>query len=213
MTRIPAVLLSTSLTAVPALAQTPLQPAFDPPAFAAPKANPWFPLETGTNFVMIGKSTEAVDDPDPEEVTRVVVTGRGPTVMGIQTIQVLDEEWVEGLLIERTFDLVAADSAGNVWYFGEDVMNYDYDDGGALVSIDTEGSWRAGEAGALPGILIPGAPKVGDTVFIGQAPEADEMTYYVVTATDAAVTGPAGSFTGVLKLRHGNMVDRGDREF
>ncbi|MGL5008273.1 MAG: hypothetical protein ACRC6I_00195 [Paracoccaceae bacterium] len=213
MTRIPAAFLAAVLTTGAAQADDPVQPAFDPSAFASPKTNPWFPLKTGTHFVMIGNATEAADDPDPEEVARIIITGPGPRVMGITTIQVLDEEWVSGVVLERTFDLVAADSAGNIWYFGEDVTNFEYDDAGVLISSNTKGSWRAGEAGALPGILIPGAPKVGDTVFIGQAPDAGEMAFFEVIATDAAVTGPAGSFTGVLKLRHGSTLDPEDREF
>jgi hypothetical protein len=215
-----------------AFAADPVLPAFDRAAFAGAKPNPWFPLETGTHTVIAGTgresdddeadadkaSTEAADDAAdddgvPDEVTRIVVTLPGPVVMGIPTVQILDEEWAGDQVMERTFDLVATDKAGNVWYFGEDVTNFSYDDSGYLKVTSTDASWRAGEAGALPGILVPGAPEVGRSQFSGQAPASKEMAYWEVIAVDATITGPAGDFTGVLQLRHGTTLEPDDREF
>jgi hypothetical protein len=236
MTRFCLGLLATLLTTAAAHAADPTLPAFDPAAFASPKANPWFPLDTGTHAVLAGTERETGDDETdddeetddsaetddgdetdeaevPDEVTRIVVTGPGPVVLGIPTTQILDEEWDDGHVLERTFDLVATDSTGNVWYFGEDVTNYEYDAKGLLTGSSTDSSWRAGEAGALPGILLPGTPEPGQSLFIGQAPAAKEMAYWEVIAVDASVTGPAGSFTGVLHLRHGNTLEPDDREF
>lgn len=226
MTRIPLLAFAATLTTGVASAD-PSLPAFDPAAFAAPKANPWFPVDVGGHFTIAEREMEDAEDEDadeaedetaedageaPDELTRITVVGPGPVVLGVQTTQILDEEWEEGLLIERTFDLVANDALGNVWYFGEDVTNYEYHDDGTLKTSSTDGSWRAGAAGALPGILVPGAPVVGQSHFIGQAPAAGEMDYWEVLALDAAVTGPAGSFTGVLKLRHGSAAEPEERE-
>jgi hypothetical protein len=244
MPRLSLILLATTLTAGAAQAADPTLPAFDPAAFATPKANPWFPMEIGGHAVIAGKDSETGDDETaddetdddtagatetdddeaaddgateddgaPDEVTRIVVTGPGPMVLGVPTVQILDEEWVGGHVMERTFDLVATDSSGNVWYFGEDVTNFEYDAKGTLTDTSTDATWRAGENGALPGILVPGTPVVGLSLFIGQAPAAKEMAYWEVTAVDATVAGPAGNFTGVLQLRHGSTLEPDDREF
>jgi hypothetical protein len=50
----------------------------------------------------------------------------------------------DGLLVEDTFDFYAQDTAGNVWYFGEDVTNYVYDAGGQLIGTNSSSAWRAG---------------------------------------------------------------------
>jgi hypothetical protein len=207
------ILLAAALTTSAAQAADPTLPVFDPAAFATPKANSWFPLDVGGHAVIAGMDGETEDDGAADEMTRIVVTGPGPMVLGVPTVQILDEEWVGGHVMERTFDLVATDSSGNVWYFGEDVTNYQYDAKGTLTGTSADASWRAGENGALPGILVPGTPVDGLSQFIGQAPAAKEMAYWEVMSVDATVTGPAGSFTGVLQLRHGSTLEPDDREF
>ena len=51
-------------------------------------------------------------------------------------------------------DYYAQDQAGNVWYLGEDVINYRYDDEGVFTGVDDAGSFRAGVDGALGGELL-----------------------------------------------------------
>lgn len=204
MPRLTAALMATLLGTAPALAE-PLLPPLDPAAFATPKANPWLPLETGSHLAIAGA------DPTSGEVTRIIVTGPGPEVLGVATTQILDEEWADGHVQERTFDLVAPDREGNLWYFGEDVTNFEYDAKGRQVAASTDASWRGGEAGALPGILVPGAPVAGQSLFIGKAPAAREMAYWEVISTDATVDGPAGHFTNVLQLRLGSPLEPDSR--
>ncbi len=55
----------------------------------------------------------------------------------------------EGRILETAVDHYAQDDDGNVWYFGEDVANYE--DG---VVVDKEGTWFAGEDGP-PGMIMP----------------------------------------------------------
>ncbi len=57
------------------------------------------------------------------------------------------------MLIEEAFDYYAQGDYGGVWYFGEDVDNFE---NGKLK--DHGGSWLAGEKGALPALLMPGDP-------------------------------------------------------
>ena len=63
-----------------------------------------------------------------------------------------------GELIEKTIDYFAQDEAGNVYYFGEDVNEYE---NGQVVSH--EGQWRVGPDTDEPGVLMPAHPKVGDS--------------------------------------------------
>lgn len=64
-------------------------------------------------------------------------------------------ETSDGELLELAFDYFAQDDDGNVWYFGEDVWNYE--DGEVT---DDEGTWLAGRDGP-PGLILPARPTVG----------------------------------------------------
>jgi len=61
----------------------------------------------------------------------------------------------ERSLLEIAVDWFAQDDAGNVWYFGEDVWNYEK---GRVAN--TDGSWTAGVDGP-PGMIMPGKPSIG----------------------------------------------------
>ena len=77
-----------------------------------------------------------------------VVTDQTKEILGIETRVVHDTNWVNGKIVEATFDWFAQDDAGNVWYFGEDsspIKN------GKV--IGHEGSWEARVNGASAGII------------------------------------------------------------
>jgi hypothetical protein len=93
----------------------------------------------------------------------------------------------DGEVMEDTDDWFAQDTDGNVWYFGE--ISKEYEDG-ELVGI--EGSWKAGEDGAKPGILMKAVPQVGEVYrqefLLGEAEDMGE----VLSLTGSAVV-PAAS--------------------
>lgn len=79
----------------------------------------------------------------------------------------------------------------------------DYKDG---KMVSTAGSWEAGVGGALPGIVMPAAPKVGAAYrqeFL--AGEAEDMMK--VIALGKALTVPAGTFDKVLMTRDWTPLD------
>jgi hypothetical protein len=207
----PILVLSLALCAPTTLvAAPPTLPDFGKASFANPKDNPYFPLEPGTSHTLRGTRT----DGDPiSEHSVLTVQGPGPTILGVLTITVLDEAFEDGLLVERTFDYFAADDEGNVWYFGEDVTNFRYGDEGKLLGTDDESAWRAGVNGALPGITVPASPEVGLTLFQEHAPEDEAMDYAEVLANDLEITGPAGTFSAVVKTFEASTVDTDLREF
>ena len=68
---------------------------------------------------------------------------------------------LDSVLIEDTHDWYAQDDAGNVWYMGEDVINYEYDDEGNLLETNSDGAWEAGVDGAEAGIIMWATPVPG----------------------------------------------------
>jgi hypothetical protein len=126
-------------------------PSPDPRDFVASVDNPWFPLEPGTVWTYRATSSEGA------QTIVVTVTDRTRVVQGVPTTVVHDVVTdARGRTVEDTFDWYAQDTAGNVWYFGEDTTAYD----GRKAS--TEGSWEAGVDGAEAGLLMPAKPRVGD---------------------------------------------------
>jgi hypothetical protein len=181
-------------SAVPAGAQggEPYQPVIDPANFVEGVNNPFFPLIPGTLAVYEGMSDGAV------EHTEITVTSDTRPILGIPCMVVRDTVWQDGEMVEDTFDWYAQDRDGNVWYMGEDTKEYE---GGEVTS--TEGSWEAGVDGAQPGIIMWGAPQVGDPY---------RQEYYAGEAEDVAqvvtVVAPvAGTGEGFLVTREWSLLD------
>lgn len=99
--------------------------------------------------------------------------------------------YLDGRILETALDHNAQDDAGNVWYFGEDVANYE--DG---VVVDKDGTWFAGEDGP-PGMIMPADPKPGDVFRPENIPGLvfEEVT---VKKVDRTVQGPAGKVHGAI---------------
>lgn len=214
MTSFNKTLLATALalaTPFSAAAADPTLPLFDPANFSDPKPNPYMPLQFGSRQVLAGSGMDAGQK--QMEVSTQIVTGPGPTLMGVPTTQVLDEAMKNGKLVERTFDYYATDNDGNLWYFGEDVTNYRYDAAGKFTGSDSKSAWRAGLRGAVPGISIAADPIVGMALFQEHAEADGAMDYFEVIDINATVTGPAGTFAGALKVFEGSTVEADLREF
>jgi hypothetical protein len=108
--------------------------------------NPYFPLYVGNKWEYWDETTEHVD---------FEVTNRTKLIEGVNCVAIVDRVTQDGLLHEDTEDWFAAAKDGTVWYFGEEVKNYETFDGDVprkpeLVSID--GSFKAGRDQAKPGI-------------------------------------------------------------
>ena len=94
--------------------------------------NIYMPLIPGTIFTY-----EAVTEDGLERNTVEVTTGT-KFILGVETVVVRDMAYLDGVLIEDTFDWFAQDVEGNVWYLGEATESYDNG------NVSTEGSWEAG---------------------------------------------------------------------
>jgi hypothetical protein len=124
----------------------------DPANFSADITNPYWPMKPGTRWTY--RNVEAGEP--PQEIVIVVTTDTKKLANGITARVVRDTARSEGQIIEDTLDWYAQDSNGNVWYMGEDTAEFEE---GKVVSRD--GSWEAGADGALPGIMLPARPQVG----------------------------------------------------
>lgn len=166
-------------------------PTFDANNFNNPTniTNSWFALPVGREFEYGGETEEGV------ETIEIEITGETKKVLGIETLVYRDIVWVDGEVVEDTHDYLAQDNDGNVWYFGEDVDNYEE---GKLV--DHHGSWLAGVDGAKPGYWMKANPQVGDyykqEFYAGEA--EDEAK--VLSITEAVKIG-LGSYDNCLKIQ------------
>jgi hypothetical protein len=110
-------------------------------------------------------------------------------INGIVTRVVEEREDRYGAVYEISRNFVALDEAtGDVVYFGETVDAYQP---GGVVSHP--GVWQAYSNGASPGLLIPGAPRVGMKFYQEHAPP-DAMDRAHVRRVGAVVHTPAGTW-------------------
>lgn len=134
-------------------------PDFSEASFTNPTIinDPYWPLVPGTTFVY------APVPNDDSVVNTITVTNKTKKInvdgKRIRCRVVYDVEEVDGYVTEETWDWYAQDDEGNIWYCGEDTIEYIYDeDDWSLIGTSTEGSWEAGVDGALPGYLILADP-------------------------------------------------------
>jgi hypothetical protein len=143
-------------------------PDIDPAGFVEAIDNPYLPYAPGTRWVYEGES-----DGELERI-EVEVLDERREVMGISAVVVRDTVYVDGEIAEDTYDWFAQDADGNVWYLGEDT--HEYEDG---EPVNAAGAWEAGVDGALPGIVMPAAPAVGDAFrqeyYAGEAEDLGEI--------------------------------------
>jgi len=184
------VLLAVSLAA--ACGGDDYNPTIDPAHFVSGVDNQFFPLVPGTVF--------DYDVQETDEMVKVTVLSETKLIKGITCVVVHDVASSGGQVVEDTFDWYAQDDKGNVWYMGEDTTAFD------AGMTSKEGSWEYGKSGALPGIVMEGTPKIGDTYrqeFLeGEAEDEGE-----VLSLDASVTVPYGSFTGCVQTRDFTKLD------
>jgi len=163
-------------------------PAERPPAsdFVDAVDNPWYPAPVGREWTYSGETA------DGTEINVVTVTDQTRVVDGVTTVVVHDVVRLDGELLEDTYDWIAQDSAGNVWYFGEATKEYDGSE------VDTAGSWEAGVDGAQAGIIMPADPAKGDA-YRQEYRKGEAEDQARVLATNATATVPYGEFSDLLQ--------------
>ena len=168
------------------------------PAFSRPTEidNPLFPIAQVTRSLQLG----TVDGkPFRAEVTLLPGT-KNITWNGRQVPTRIHQyvAYSGGRILEVALDWYAQADDGSVWYFGEDVFNYE--DG---VVADTHGTWLAGRDGP-PGMIMPANPSLGQVYRPENIPELvfEEVT---VRSTGRRVPGPRGAVDGAVVIRELHM--------
>ena len=161
------------------------------PTFANPTnvTNPLFPISRLHSVLMLGRVDRL---PFRTEVTLLPETKT--IAWNGQAVEVLVSQYVaylDGRIHEVAIDWYAQADDGSVWYFGEDVFNYE--DG---VVADTNGTWLAGKDGPAA-MIMPADPQVGDVYRPENIPGVvyEEVT---VKSIDQTVHGPHGPVAGAI---------------
>jgi hypothetical protein len=187
-----------SITSVAALAEElpPYNPVIDPANFVGEITNPYFPLKPGMVFKFEGTRDGVARRDD------MTVTNETKVIMGVTTMVVRDVASTDTEMVEKTVDWYAQDKDGNVWYFGEDTAEYA---NGKVTN--TDGTWMAGVDGAIPGIIMKAAPKVGDGYRQEYRPGVAE-DYAKVVNIDATAGGPSGKYEMVVVTEDTDLLDK-----
>lgn len=209
--RLAAAALVWAATALPSTAAT-LLPDFSAATFlpGTPITNRYFPVTQGKTAVLTAQS--AADGQVTEERSEHTGLGAGPTILGVGTTTVLDRAFANGLLMEETYDYYAQDSLGNVWYFGEDVTNYIYDEAGNLIGTNNSSAWRAGVMNALPGFIMPTDPVVGLSYYQEFAAENGALDQAVIHALGQTLMVNGQLYKDVLVTFETTALDPDARE-
>ena len=187
----------------------PTKPAFSASNFSNPTEinNTYLPMIPGTAHTYQAETEDGVET----IVTEVLEDTR--MVNGIECVVFHDRVFLDDLLIEDTHDWFAQDNDGNVWYMGEEVVNYEYNDDEELIETNNDGAWEAGVAGAQPGIVMWANPVVGESYQQEYYPgEAEDMAR--VEATGISISLSDGTvYNNCLKILEWNPLEEGSEEY
>jgi hypothetical protein len=169
--------------------------------------NPYFPLPVGMTWAYEAQSEEGLERIEIE-VLAIDAPGGDKVVQGVRATVVRDVVYLDGEVIEDTFDWYAQDADGNVWYLGEDTCEWEpgtYDPDAACVA--PVGAWEWGVGGALPGIVMPADPQVDgrpyyQEYYVGEAEDVGEVVEVGLTVEVAA-----GTFEDCIKTHDTSTLD------
>jgi hypothetical protein len=167
----------------------------------------YFPLEIGRVWELSNSDCVTAGECDELEEVRVSVLAQTEIVDATVTRVVEEREWVDGELTEVSRNFYAeCVGTEDVYYFGEDVED---GDGNPLPD-----GWRAGIAGASPGIIFPGgAFLLGARYFQEVAPGvALDRAEHVEMGLELVL--PAGTFSDCVLVLDTNFLEdpKGNKE-
>ncbi len=168
------------------------------PTFSNPTkiTNPLFPVSEVTQTLLLGHV-----EGKPLHVVYTLLPGARTIAWDDKQIETLIVQYIahlDGRIVEAAIDWYAQADDGAVWYFGEDVFNYE--DG---IVVDTDGTWLAGEDGPVA-MIMAANPKVGDVYRVENIPGLvfEEVT---IKSIDQNVDGPLGPVNGAMVGRQLHM--------
>jgi hypothetical protein len=175
----------------PGCSSSPTGPNYNPVIptdLSSTVTNPFFPLVPGSIYQYSGQT------PDGLETSTFQVMAAPRVVNGVIAAEVHDVVYLDGALIEDTYDWYAQDGTGNVWYLGEDTKEID---NGHVIS--REGTWQWGVKKALPGIIMPANPAGQvDVAYRQEFKKGVAEDWGKVISLNQTVTVSYGTFNGCV---------------
>lgn len=161
--------------------------------------NRLFPLVVGAKLVLVekkGAESARVEITTKDETESITFTTKGGASIHVDARVVEEREFEGGKLSEVSQNFFArCVETGDVYYFGEKVD-------------PPAGSWRAGEGGAQPGLIMPGKFLVGSRYFQEQAPGvAMDRAEHVKMGLE--ITTAAGTFRDCVAVEETSPLERG----
>jgi len=167
------------------LAPTPLR---DGASFTARITHPYLPLSRVRYAVLEGRSEKVIRE--VQDQTRVVG--------GVECLVLAEKEYANGELAEISYNFFAQDAEGNVFYFGEDVDEYENG-----IVTGHGGAWLVGRNADEPCLFMPALPRKGLRFKAENSPpEAEEWDE--IADLEGELRVPAGFFRDVLVIREGD---------
>lgn len=163
------------------------------PVFSNPTSvtNPLFPISRLDQVVLVGFVGGV---PFRAETSLLPATKR--IDLGGYEVETLTSQYVAYLdrrIDETAIDQYGQDDAGAVWYFGEEVSNYE--DGKI---VDTDGTWLACKDGPVA-MIMPAHPAIGDVYRVENIfPTVFEEIE--ILKTDQTLAGPLGPVAGAFEV-------------
>jgi hypothetical protein len=170
------------------------------PSFSNPTNvdNPLFPIGDLHSAILLGN-----DEGHALKIETTLLPGTKTIEWKGKKIKTLISQFVsylDGRIHEVALDWYGQADDGAVWYFGEDVFNFQ--DG---VVADTHGTWLTGKDGP-PGMIMPANPQLG----VAFRPEnIPGFVFEEVVVKQAALTvpGPRGPVQGAIVGQENHVIE------
>lgn len=176
-------------------------PDIRPEQFSTTITNRYFTLPVGKKMTF-----EATTETGALERIEIEILRETKNIEGVETVVYLDKVYNDGQLVEETRDYLAQHENGDVWYFGEDVNNFE---NGQLK--DHDGSFLHGRDGAKAGIWMKAEQRIGDSYrqeyYLGKAEDMRDTV-----ATGLTVTTKLATYTDCVKAYDWTPLDKTSRE-
>lgn len=136
------------------------------------------------------------------------ITGETKIIESVTTLVYLDTVHKDGRIYEITKDYLAQHRVtGDVWYFGEEVDNYDVKGN----FKDNAGIFIHGKDGAKAGIWMKAEQKIGDS-YRQEFYKGEAEDYRDILATGLSVTTKLGTYKNCVKVYDWTPLDLESRE-
>ena len=175
----------------------------DPADFSTDIDNRYWPMRPGSRWIY----RETDSDGTRQKVVVTVTDQTRLIANGITARVVRDVVTQKGEFVEVTDDWYAQDTAGNIWYLGENTTEYDHGE-----PVSTAGSFEAGIDGAQAGVIMPAHPRPGLRYRQEYAKGQAEDKAGIVSRREQAEV-PAAHYRRVLMTRDTNPLERDVLEF